>query len=128
MLGKSYYQVEKDYRGQHYWRGEDARPYVCENYLFVADGLGGSGGFPHTGMNPLFLDHEFRMKTICHKLPAREIAEVPAEETAGDTPEDIPDEAVTEADGDTDIKKAEEALKDAAEAAVTGTAADYATE
>ena len=126
MLGKSYYQVEKDYRGQHYWRGEDARPYVCENYLFVADGLGGSGGFPHTGMNPLFLDHEFRMKTICHKLPARETVEVPAEETAGDTPEDIPDEAVTEADGDTDIKKAEEALKDAAEAAVTGTAAEAA--
>ena len=70
MFGKMYYQTEKDFRGNHYWRGEDARPYVCDDYLFVADGLGGSGGFPHDEMNPSFFEHNYRKALLfypCHR-------------------------------------------------------------
>ena len=44
--------------------GQDAYPYASDNFLIVADGLGGSGGFVHKETDPAFYDREKAVKAI----------------------------------------------------------------
>lgn len=64
MKGILYYQKEADRNGKHYWRGEDALPYVCDDFLFVADGMGGSGNFCHDSAVPELMYHDGRIGLI----------------------------------------------------------------
>lgn len=44
--------------------GEDAYPYADDDFLIVADGLGGRGGFPHKSIDKSILDRE-KFYDIC---------------------------------------------------------------
>lgn len=41
-------------------KGEDAMPFVCDDFMLVADGLGGDGLFVHTQMNPAMWNRQER--------------------------------------------------------------------
>ena len=49
--------------------GQDAYPYASDNFLIVADGLGGSGGFVHKETDPAFYDREKAVKAILSVFP-----------------------------------------------------------
>ena len=54
-----YHQKIKENRnGQRVYLGEDAYPYADKDFIIVADGLGGRGGFPHRNFNKDILDKE----------------------------------------------------------------------
>ena len=44
--------------GQIIYKGEDARPYVGDNVLFVADGLGGASAIRHQKFKPELFDED----------------------------------------------------------------------
>lgn len=49
--------------------GQDAPPYAADGLLFVADGLGGSGGFIHREADPAFGNMEKAVETIISVFP-----------------------------------------------------------
>ena len=52
LRGVYYRQATKEIDGMLFNRGEDALPFVCDDFLLVADGLGGDGAFVHSHMTP----------------------------------------------------------------------------
>lgn len=49
--------------------GQDAPPYAADGLLFVADGLGGSGGFVHKEAAAVFADEDKALKAILSAFP-----------------------------------------------------------
>lgn len=57
--------------------GEDAAPYLSDDLLMVADGLGGTGGFIHTKIVPEVFDREKIFSTLYKKMYDVESDETP---------------------------------------------------
>lgn len=57
---------------QGYYIGEDAVPYVDDDIVIVADGLGGMGGFVHKEMDQAFFDQEKGIKAVLSVFPDAE--------------------------------------------------------
>ncbi len=62
LKGIHYSQQTKQAEGYTFNKGEDALPFVCDDFMLVADGLGGDGFFVHTQMNPDMWDREARRR------------------------------------------------------------------
>ena len=62
LHGIHYSQQSKNVGGHIYNVGEDALPFICDDFMLVADGLGGDGFFAHARMNPLMWNKNERQK------------------------------------------------------------------
>ena len=58
--------------GQIIYKGEDARPYVGDNVLFVADGLGGASAIRHQKFKPELFDEDKILAVLFKDIPGYE--------------------------------------------------------
>lgn len=58
--------------GQIIYKGEDARPYVGDNVLFVADGLGGASAIRHQKFKPELFDEDKILSVLFKDIPGYE--------------------------------------------------------
>lgn len=60
LRGIHYSQQSRNIGSYVFNKGEDTLPFVCDDFMLVADGLGGDGFFTHTQMNPLMWNKKER--------------------------------------------------------------------